>query len=74
MQSGHTGVFQRRYKADVDPKKHGLPLTELFGPSVPQMLTTVMEKDGDIIGDGMRERFETRFEHEIQRFLEGMKP
>lgn len=39
MRSGHKGVFQRTFKKDINPKKHGLPIDELFTTSIPQAFT-----------------------------------
>ncbi|GAV24804.1 hypothetical protein ciss_07370 [Carboxydothermus islandicus] len=63
MQSGHIGVFRRI-------GKERLPITELYGPSVPQMLghETVTEYVEQIA----RERLESRLEHEINRILRGV--
>lgn len=63
MQSGHIGVFRR-------VGKERLPITELYGPSVPQMLGH--ESVTEYIEEKARERLENRLEHEINRLLRGV--
>lgn len=63
MQSGHVGVFRRVTKAR-------LPITELYGPSIPQMLGH--ESVAEYIEEKARERLEERLEHEIDRLLRGV--
>jgi len=63
MQSGHIGVFKRAGKAR-------LPIHELYGPSVPQMLghKSVIT----FVEERAQERLEERLEHEIERLLRGV--
>jgi hypothetical protein len=63
MQSGHIGVFRRVGKTR-------LPITELYGPSVPQMLGH--ESVTEYIEEKAKERLESRLEHEINRLLRGV--
>lgn len=65
--AGHMGIFQREGTAR-------LPIHELFGPSVPQILG--YEGNDDLtkeIGDKIREKFEERIDHEILALLNGWR-
>lgn len=61
MKSGHTGVFKRKGKAR-------LPIQELYGPSIPQMIGSenVIKK----IEEKAMETLDKRMDHEINRVLE----
>lgn len=63
MRTGHIGVFKRAGKAR-------LPIRQLYGPSIPQMLghesvTRYVEERAIV-------RLEERLEHEIDRLLRGV--
>lgn len=61
MNSGHTGVFKRAGLAR-------LPVTELYGPAVPQMMDNQDVREH--IEEKAVERFNQRLDHEINRILE----
>jgi hypothetical protein len=67
MASGHEGIFTRRRKdCSTSPR---LPIRELFGLSIPQMLgqqTEVLPA----VQTAMQERLETRLEHHVRFLLE----
>lgn len=63
MQSGHIGVFKRAGKTR-------LPIQELYGPSVPQMLGH--ESVTEYVEEKAKEKLEERLEHEINRLLRGV--
>ena len=63
MESGHVGVFERVGKAR-------LPIKQLYGPSVPQMLGH--ESVTEYVEEQAREKVEKRLEHEINRLLKGV--
>lgn len=63
MKSGHIGVFKRAGKSR-------LPITQLFGPSVPQMLG--YETVTAFVEERAQERLEQRLEYEIDRLLRGV--
>lgn len=59
----HTGIFERQ-------TRKRLPIKELFGPSVPQMLSenkSIMDE----IEEKIVETYEKRIDHEISRILNG---
>ncbi|MBE3586566.1 MAG: phage tail protein [Thermoanaerobacter sp.] len=62
MQSGHVGVFIRVGRSR-------LPIRELYGPSVPQMLGSPNVTEW--VEEKAIERLEQRLEYEINRILEG---
>lgn len=59
--SGHVGVFQR-------VGKNRMPIKQLYGPSVPQMMGEpgIQEQ----VMENANERFASRIDHEIGRLLE----
>jgi hypothetical protein len=62
MPSGHLGVFLRA-------GKRRLPINELFGPPIPEMLGS---KDvAEWVEQKAQERLDERLDHEINRELEG---
>lgn len=63
VKSGHVGVFKRAGKSR-------LPIKQLYGPSVPQMLGH--ESVTKYLEEKALERLEERFEHEISRLLRGV--
>jgi len=60
MKSGHVGVFVRK-----DKKR--LPVQELYGPAVPQMMGG--DKVQQAVLAGAEDRFPKRLDHEIERLL-----
>lgn len=65
MQTGHRGLYERKYD-------ERLPIRELFGPSVPQMMR-YNEDVEQAIGDHAREEFDKRLEHEVTALLNGWR-
>lgn len=63
MKSGHIGLFERY-------GKDSLPIGQLYGPSVPQMMSA-NEKLPDAVGEQVRRTFEERMEHEIMAVMNG---
>ncbi len=63
MKSGHIGLFERYGKSS-------LPIKQLMGPSVPQMMGA-NETLPEAVGDDVRKVFEERMEHEITAILNG---
>lgn len=61
----HIGIFER-----VSDER--MPITEKFGPSVPQMMAYNDDLEQDI-GDHIREKFDERIEHEITAVLNGWR-
>ena len=59
----HTGLFER------DGSKR-VPMRELFGPSVPQMLNSNEDVEDEMI-DRLYEEFEKRLDHEILAVMNG---
>lgn len=62
MESGHIGVFKRAGESR-------LPIIQLYGPSVPQMLGH--KSVTEYVEEKAKERLEERLEHEIERLLRG---
>ncbi|MBP2655405.1 MAG: hypothetical protein H6Q73_2974 [Firmicutes bacterium] len=60
FKSGHIGIMQR-------DGKNRLPVKELYGPAVPQMMSE--NKVREYVVDGAGERFEKRLDHEIEWLL-----
>ncbi|MBP2654247.1 MAG: hypothetical protein H6Q73_1816 [Firmicutes bacterium] len=60
FKSAHIGVMQR-------VGKNRLPVKELYGPAVPQMMSE--NKVRQYVMDGANDRFEKRLDHEIERLL-----
>ncbi|NTU28854.1 hypothetical protein HPY27_01595 [Brevibacillus sp. HB1.1] len=74
MRSGHVGVFKRmrswRHKKVTRNGRtywSGLPIRELYGPSVPGMVGSL--KVVDHVEQEAKRRMETRLDHEINRLL-----
>ena len=63
VQSGHIGVFRRAGRSR-------LPIKQLYGPSVPQMLGH--ESVTSFVAERAGELMESRMEHEMQRLLRGV--
>ncbi|GEB35304.1 hypothetical protein BPA01_48840 [Brevibacillus parabrevis] len=74
MRSGHVGVFKRmrswRHKKVTRNGKtywSGLPIRELYGPSVPGMVGS--RKVVEHVEQEAKRRMETRLDHEMNRLL-----
>lgn len=65
MPTGHKGLYEREYD-------ERLPIKELFGPSVPQMLR-YNEDVEQMIGDHARDAFDKRLKHEVTALLNGWR-
>ena len=64
MPTGHVGVYRRKGR----PR---LPIMELYGPSVPQMIGN--EEVMRALEEKAQQTLDERMEHEITRLLEGIK-
>ena len=62
---GHVGIFER-----VGEER--MPIRELYGPSVPKMLSYNEELSQEV-GDRIREKFDQRIDHEILALLNGWR-
>jgi minor tail protein Z (GPZ) len=71
MASGHVGIFKRvgksRSRKGLPPHAPGLPITELFGPSLPFVFTN--EKIMGALLAHAKENLAKNYRHEVQ-FLE----
>ncbi len=65
MDSGHIGLFERYGSSR-------LPIKQMFGPSVPQMLGANPTL-ASTVGDNVRKVFEERMEHETTALLNGWR-
>lgn len=63
MESGHVGVFRRLGKSR-------LPITELKGPSVPQVLEHVPDFEQGLIEEHLAEQLYKRIDYQTTRLLE----
>ena len=64
MPTGHVGVYRRKGR----PR---LPIMELYGPSVPQMIGN--EEVMRALEEKAQQTLDERMEHDITRLLEGIK-
>ena len=64
--TGHVGIFERVYDDE------NLPIRELFGPSVPQMMS-YNEGLRTKIAEKTKEMFDKRLEHEVNAILNGWR-
>ncbi len=65
MSSGHVGLFER-----VATKR--LPISQKFGPSVPQMMGANTELANEV-GKDIENTFKERMEHEVDAILNGWR-
>lgn len=65
MDSGHVGLFERWGKSS-------LPIRQLFGPSVPQMMGANPELAG-AVGTDIEKTFADRMEHEVLAVMNGWR-
>lgn len=68
MESGHVGIFQR---GDHGETNTSTPISELNGPSVPQMLES--ETICEFLQKRMGERLQSNMDHEVNAFLMGYR-
>lgn len=66
---GHVGIFKRKPHAHTGPgPRHGLPIHELYGPSLPQVVTDSQYLDKTVQID-LSERLVREVESQVSRFL-----
>lgn len=65
LESGHVGLFERSGKTS-------LPIKQLYGPSVPQMMGANTQL-ADAVGSNIERVFTERMEHEITAILNGWR-